>query len=221
NDELATLKGAAVVRGLVTDIGTPYMTIRLGFRKTNQSDPLKANIYEIHPQSDEPDCCCYTKLSAWLQWLEKHSRTLTDEDLVFPSIDKRGRPKIGEEISQSRVLTLLESFSKAAGLLDGKTNGKYTTHCFRRGGAQHRFMFTKNKWSLKALKWWGGWSERDGSSTIMRYLLEEVTRYETGFGDMLSPVRNDARHTNLMGEQGSQDDEVVTQQTLAMSLETH
>ncbi|KAF9147850.1 hypothetical protein BGX20_006529, partial [Mortierella sp. AD010] len=69
-------------------------------------------------------------------------------------------------------------------------------------------MFAKDKWSLKALKWWGGWSEREGSSMIMRYLLEEVTRYETGFGDMLSPIRNDARHTNFMSVQGPQDGEV-------------
>ena len=38
-----------------------------------------------------------------------------------------------------------------------------TTHTLRRGGAQHRFFFAKAKyrWSLKMIKYWSGWSEKD------------------------------------------------------------
>jgi hypothetical protein len=58
-------------------------------------------------------------------------------------------------------------------------------------------MFAKEKWSLKAMKWWGGWTEGEGTGTIMRYLLDEYNRYELGFSDMLSPVRQDSRHAVL------------------------
>ncbi|KAF9084375.1 hypothetical protein BGX27_003824, partial [Mortierella sp. AM989] len=115
---------------------------------------------------------------------------------------------------------LLDQYTSEAGILEGK-HGRYTTHCFRRGGAQHRFMFAKEKWSLKAIKWWGGWSEGEGVGTIMKYLLDEFVRYESGFGDMLSPARSDSRHSIFMGETTSSSGaEFVTQRSLAVSMET-
>jgi hypothetical protein len=81
-------------------------------------------------------------------------------------------------------------------------------------------MFAKEKWSLKAVKWWGGWSEGEGTGTIMRYLLDEYNRYELGFSDMLSPVRQDSRHAVFMGETDTPGMAPVTQQDLATSLET-
>ncbi|KAF9078955.1 hypothetical protein BGX27_007407, partial [Mortierella sp. AM989] len=53
----------------------------------------------------------------------------------------------------------------------------------------------------------------------MRYLLDEFMRYETGFGDMLSPMRNDTRHSLFMGGSSSAT-EAVTQQALAIAMET-
>ena len=107
-----------------------------------------------------------------------------------------------EVFSPSRIQTILDQTAKATGL-DKSRNGRYTTHCFRRGGAQHRFMFASEKWSLKAVKWWGGWSEGEGTGTIMRYLLDEYIRYESGFGDMFNPERSDSRHSVFMGEADS------------------
>lgn len=81
-------------------------------------------------------------------------------------------------------------------------------------------MFAKEKWSLKAVKWWGGWSEGEGTGTIMRYLLDEYNRYELGFSDMLSPIRQDSRHAVFMGETDTPGMTPVTQQGLVTSLET-
>ena len=37
----------------------------------------------------------------------------------------------------------------------------FTTHCFRRGGAQYRFMFAPvgQRWTLARIRWWGGWAQ--------------------------------------------------------------
>ncbi|KAF9971837.1 hypothetical protein BGZ75_001744, partial [Mortierella antarctica] len=199
NEELLNLKGKNLERNLVTESGSPYFSITLTWRKTNQADASRANVYEIHPRPNEPHICCYTKLQAWLAWLERNGRALHPEDYVFPALDMKGRIKIKEQLSPTRVQTLLDQFSGDADLLNGR-NGRFTTHCFRRGGAQYRFMFAKEKWSLKALKWWGGWSEGERVGTIMRYLLDEFNRYETGFSDMLSPLRQDSRHAVFMGD---------------------
>jgi hypothetical protein len=68
--------------------------------------------------------------------------------------------KFGEAMSRSGIETLLEQVISGSGVMQGR-NGKFTTHCFRRGGAQHRFMWADQKWSLKAVKWWGGWSSSE------------------------------------------------------------
>lgn len=256
NEELTRLQMKDIELGLTTDTGSPFFTITLTFRKTNQADVSKgkklfvllsfllcaaqprsradnahtftiftypffplANIYQIHPQPDYEAICCYTKLKAWLQWMERSGRRLHPEDYVFPALDAQGRIKFQEALSQTRVQGWLDRLTNQTGLL-ARRNGRFTTHCFRRGGAQFRFMFAKEKWSLKAVKWWGGWSEGEGTGTIMRYLLEEFTRYEYGFSDMLSPSRQDSRHAVFMGETDTPGATPITQYSLDVSLQS-
>ncbi|KAJ7934707.1 hypothetical protein B0H13DRAFT_1591441 [Mycena leptocephala] len=42
-----------------------------------------------------------------------------------------------------------------------RANGTFSTHCFRRGGAQYRFMFAPvgRRWTLRQVRWWDGWAE--------------------------------------------------------------
>ncbi|KAF9111792.1 hypothetical protein BGX27_004420 [Mortierella sp. AM989] len=177
------------------------------------------NDYQLYQQEKEAHACAYTKLNRWFDYLEGLlGRPIGDDDLIFPSLNNKGYPNIRETFSYTRLRKLLDSFTREAGLLDNTPNGKYTTHCFRRGGAQHRFMFAEEKWSLKAVKWWGGWSEHEGRNAIITYLLDEFSTYESGFGDMLSPNRNDWRHTMFMGE--TEDSEMVTQKTQVASTRT-
>ncbi|ORZ12510.1 hypothetical protein BCR41DRAFT_423150 [Lobosporangium transversale] len=217
NEELLRLQGKDIELNFKTDCGRPYIKITLTFRKTNQANAEKANVYEIHPQPNEPHACSYTKLLTWIRWMEKDSRALHPEDFVFPSMDTKGRIKLKESFSHPKIQSLLDEFTEDADLLTGR-NGRYTTHCFRRGGAQHRFMFAKEKWSFKAVKWWGGWSEGEGVGTVMRYLLDEFIRYEAGYGDMLSPVKNVSRHAMFMGDPNAT--EMVTRQGLDTALDT-
>lgn len=65
----------------------------------------------------------------------------------------------------------------------------------------------------------GGWSEGDGTGTIMRYLFDEYTRYEMSFSDMLAPSRRDSRHTVFMGETDTPGSAPVSLQALSKSLE--
>lgn len=53
---------------------------------------------------------------------------------------------------------------------------RFTSDCFRHGGAQHRFMFAteERKWSLKQVKWWAGWAQNEQAETVARYLHDDV-----------------------------------------------
>ncbi|KAK3827176.1 MAG: hypothetical protein JOS17DRAFT_791951 [Linnemannia elongata] len=179
NEELTRLQMKDIERGMTTEAGSPYFT--------------------IHPQTEDPSICCYSKLTEWLDWMEAQGHQLQPDDFVFPALDAKGRIKYHEALSQPRIQGWLDQLTNQPGLL-ARRNGRFTTHCFRRGGAQFRFMFAKEKWSLKAVKWWSGWSEGEGTGTIMRYLLDEYSRYEVGFSDMLAPSRQDSRHAVFMGE---------------------
>ncbi|KAF8513335.1 hypothetical protein BU17DRAFT_53367, partial [Hysterangium stoloniferum] len=41
------------------------------------------------------------------------------------------------------------------------SKARLTTHCLRRGGVQHWFMFAPigKLWTLPTIQWWRGWAE--------------------------------------------------------------
>ncbi|KAJ7629321.1 hypothetical protein B0H17DRAFT_1150635 [Mycena rosella] len=126
-------------------------------------------------------------------------RPIGGNDFVFPAIASTGQLKFGESTSRSAFETLLEEVVEKSDVMKGR-NGKFTTHCFRRGGAQYRFLWADRKWSLKAVKWWGGWSSNENVGTLMRYLLDELMAYEEGFSDIMMDDRVIDRHETFMGE---------------------
>lgn len=100
-------------------------------------------------------------MSEWLNHLQSLlGRPLDGGDFIFPGIASTGKLKFGEPTSRSGFESLMDDIVDGSGVLKGR-NGKFTTHCFRRGGAQYRFMWAPRLWSLKAVKWWGGWSSKD------------------------------------------------------------
>ena len=122
---------------------------------------IAAQHYKIPSDPAHPEIDCYTHLNRWIEHLSSvFGRPLMDGDYVFPAIASTNLLKFGEPTSRSGFETLLELVVERSGVMKGR-NGKFTTHCFRRGGAQYRFMWAERKWSLKAVKWWGGWSSSE------------------------------------------------------------
>ncbi|KII85744.1 hypothetical protein PLICRDRAFT_178074 [Plicaturopsis crispa FD-325 SS-3] len=200
NDELINLQHKDVRRNQVSLTGCEYTDIRLGFRKTNK-DPNKSQHYWIPPDREHPEIDCNLHLGQWLDHLQLLlQRPLADHDYIFPAVASTGQLKFGEATSRSGFENLMDDIIQRSGVMNGR-NGKFTTHCFRRGGAQYRFMWAARKWSLKAVKWWGGWSSNERIDTIMRYLLDELMAYEEGFGDILMADRASDRHETFMGVQ--------------------
>lgn len=69
--------------------------------------------------------------------------------------------------------------------------GTYTTHAFRRGGAQHRFFVARKKWPLSWIRIWGGWSKTERMNTLINYILDDLAQKEDYAGDFCSPFRRD------------------------------
>jgi hypothetical protein len=98
----------------------------------------------------------YNFLLTWIPFYELCiGRKLQPDDYIFPYIASNGVIHPDREMTLQMCQNLITEFTEGAGL--EKT---YTTHSFRRGGAQYRFMFAPlgKRWSLSIVRWWGGWA---------------------------------------------------------------
>jgi hypothetical protein len=189
-DEALNMKMKDIQVGLETKEGQQsFAAVQVSFRKTNQDNPNLINRYELHPQSDEPAANAFEALQEYIELLYPDKEWRPD-DLLFPKL-KKNEAKWGTAYTGAAINKMLLSICTAAGLLTPETKGTFTTHCFRRGGAQHRFMYCSLPWPLDAIKWWGGWAQGEQLGAIVRYLLEEYNNLEYCYGDMLSPERRD------------------------------
>jgi hypothetical protein len=82
-------------------------------------------------------------------------------DYIFPHLSSNGTVQ-NKPISHDTVQKNVREFAAATGL-----ERNFTTHSFRRGGAQYRFMKAPigECWSLAKIRWWGGWAEGEHVST--------------------------------------------------------
>lgn len=136
------------------------------------TDIFLGQTYHIPPDTSHPEIDAFTCFSEWIAHLEVIlGRCLDTEDYIFPGVASTGQLKLGEPTTRNGIERLLEMVTAGSGVMEGR-NGKFTTHCFRRGGAQYRFMWAEQKWSLKAVKWWGGWSSNENvSGRLMSYSI--------------------------------------------------
>ena len=143
-----------------------------------------------------------THLLQWKAFLESVlGRQLTPEDYLLPHIGVNGVIHTTRQMSYDSLQTMLSTFCKKSG-----TKKRYTTHSFRRGGAQYRFMYAPvgQRWSLNRIRWWGGWAVGEHvrlwldlmrlanfsiqCDTLIKYLVDSLQSFESGHGDALHPI---------------------------------
>ncbi|KAF8442080.1 hypothetical protein L210DRAFT_3644249 [Boletus edulis BED1] len=153
---------------------------------------LRGNHYMIFPQPALPGSDCFLWLLVWMRWLEAfhYERAMEPDDCVFPAMGANGIVQPREQLSHDAVQKWINEATTGAGIM-----GSFSTHCFRRGGAQYRFMFAPvgERWPLSKIRWWGGWAEQERRDTLIRYLLDELHNYESDYSDALAPTQ---RNTN-------------------------
>ncbi|KAJ3924813.1 MAG: hypothetical protein NXY57DRAFT_1044624, partial [Lentinula lateritia] len=116
--------------------------------------------YNLYPQKIRA-ICAQTHLSIWMEFCEEYilRRQYEPNDYTFPTINANGVTfQSKQPITPEAVQKRIDNFTVAAGV-----PGAFTTHCFRRGGAQYRFMFAPigECWTLACIQWWGGWAPNE------------------------------------------------------------
>ena len=76
---------------------------------------------------------------------------------------------------------------------------EYSTHCFRRGGAQFCFFERKHPWRLEVIKKWGNWAPGEKIGTLINYILNEYAEIEDDWLEMGNPWRRDRKVSPLRG----------------------
>ncbi|KAF8524117.1 hypothetical protein BU17DRAFT_63476 [Hysterangium stoloniferum] len=197
NFETVKLKWKHLTFGCVTEdeFRIPHWKLSLVERKNWQSKlnnevDLQGQIYEIYPQPELPSVDMDQHMRNWLSFLESHvyGRILQSEDFLFPSVGSNGIVQPGSAMSHDVVQKWIKEFCTGAGI--DVTLTHLSTHCFRRGGSQYRFMLAPvgKRWTLATIRWWGGWAEG-----------EHLHYYEEGHGDALQPIQSEV-NMSFLGE---------------------
>jgi hypothetical protein len=134
------------------------------------ADFLPGHEYEVYAQPQTPEVCMFTHLRTWVKYLEEVllRRPLQPDEFIFPRVSANGVVYPSDELSYDAVMKMLTWICTEAGL-----TARYTSHCFRRGGARYRFMFAPlgERWSLATIRWWGAWAEGESVSTLPRFFV--------------------------------------------------
>ncbi|KAL4071492.1 hypothetical protein V8B97DRAFT_1960295 [Scleroderma yunnanense] len=166
-----------------------------GMRETD----LRSNCYKIYPRPDMGTACdAFRWLMFWIKWVEFFhlGHPMAEGDFLFPAVGTNGVLQPGKPLSHDTVQKWIGEATAGAGI-----QGTFSTHCFRCGGAQYRFMFAPvgERWTLACLRWWGGWADGEHRDTLMWYLLDELHCYESDHSDALGPISREA-DVSLAGE---------------------
>jgi len=97
----------------------------------------------------------YTHLRRWQSFLEARlGHPLLANDHLFPHISTNSLIHPNRQMSHTKSQDIISEFTSGAGLMK-----HFSTHCFRRGGSQYRFMHAPlgQRWSLNMIRWWGAW----------------------------------------------------------------
>ncbi|KAF5318395.1 hypothetical protein D9611_013895 [Ephemerocybe angulata] len=177
----------------------PFFRVNLRERKNWQKKmkngelQMNGHTYNVYPEpssSTSPSADLYKHLLNWLDFCETHllGRPWHPSDHVFPHFGKHIHPETN--VSADAISKLITEMAMAANVTGAEL---FTTHCFRRGGAQYRFMFARvgQRWTLARIRWWGGWALGEKRDTLIRYLLDELYTYEEDHSDALNPAGQD------------------------------
>ena len=201
-EEVVRLRIADVEEASVTDEDQTYrfLVINLNHRKTDQ-DGEGTYRYEFHDESDDR----FFPLTWLRDWLRHYRQVmagagveaLEDSWFLFPSLRNGSLAPTAALNAHDTVSKELNSAALSLGIIQHASVAKYSLHCFRRGGAQHRFFHPKKPWPLAVVRRWGGWSKSEGTKTLINYLLNEYESREEYIGDMTSPYRRDLNRSIL------------------------
>ncbi|KAG8916013.1 hypothetical protein FRC00_007184 [Tulasnella sp. 408] len=103
-----------------------------------------------------------------------------------------GNIKVTKKLGVEMVMAILQEVCLELGATQHGLPFPFTSHCFRRGGAQYRFFEgpPERRWSSELVQVWGGWVGDEKPDTMLKYLINVRHQSEKDYSDALSPLRS-------------------------------
>lgn len=181
-------------------------------------DPTAHRDYHLHllPRVQRA-CEALTHIGAWIEHTTGTLQHKWDRnELLFPMLKGitglKGEGDVADfsdvsvkwqdDMSPATLGAVLRVLGNRSGMLDAVYGNhfKLSAHCFRRGGAQHRFMFAapESRMNLKETKWWAGWAVGESAEVVVKYLVgDALDREDIEMSDMLAPDKRQQRRGHV------------------------
>ncbi|KAH6911753.1 hypothetical protein BKA70DRAFT_1423507 [Coprinopsis sp. MPI-PUGE-AT-0042] len=211
NNEMLDLRVGDVRLDCVSPDGKPFTFVvlseRKGWQKKASGDSDCSQGFELYDRPDEPSINAHRHIGPFMAFIElRIGRKLKPDEYVFPYIAPNGVVHPDRPCSYTFISDLLTKFTQGASI-----NHSYTTHCFRRGGAQYRFQYApeEKRWDLSTVQWWGDWAVgEDGVDTLIKYLVNSLHHQENSHQGAMHPdrVRKSGRAERVEGCTATRED---------------
>ncbi|TEB19214.1 hypothetical protein FA13DRAFT_1802534 [Coprinellus micaceus] len=183
--------------------GTPfeYMVVNVCKRKnwTVKDETELTGMSTSIQEADQPAIDAYSLIKDWISvYTEILGRPCTKAMFSFQRSMRLPELTPTEALNEDKVRKLVRKHAGDARLAhaDG-----YKSHCFRRGGAQYRFMYAALKESGPCHGYdGGGWANSEQGDTLVKYLLDELFTYEEEYRNALQPNDDGSTTTSRFGE---------------------
>ncbi|KAG6819180.1 hypothetical protein H0H93_014578 [Arthromyces matolae] len=188
NSELTAIKRRDIKQGCPSNKPgvPPHSKVRLhhrkGWQRKSGASGIEGIEYELHSGCDIPELDAGRFLKELIDYTELLSgEPMKPDHLLFPYMSRNGAIDVERQLHQDQFQNIINWAAGEAGLTT-----RYTTHCFRRGGAQYRFIYAPVRWDLDAVRWWGGWAEGESNiETLSKYLLNCEEKNTKNFADQI------------------------------------
>ena len=157
-DELVQLTSSAVGMNEKNEDSVLFHSIHLRERRYIRNE--EGRIYALYEQPEEACACSFSHFRRWATvYKEMLGRKLLPSDPIFPCANEDIRKmEFGEKMIQQTFMATINDIVKVWGIIStnsfGLEMGKFTAHCIRRGGAQHRYVTGKSRYPSDVVKWW-------------------------------------------------------------------
>ena len=139
-DELVSLKwGDIDMDQTVPGTNSHYHRLRLLFRKTNQFDTDQMFNFDLYSVANESAADPYKAMKEYRDLLQQQSISMQEDTSLFKKVSagSTGGFYQLESLSSDDIKTFLQKCLRGIGH-SAQQSAQWTTHCLRRGGAQHR-----------------------------------------------------------------------------------
>ena len=135
-------------------------------------------MFQLYSNHNEKAIDAKQKLSIYLRILKNSNPDFRGTDFNFTKLIGN-RTDFSQRLTQQFFSNHLKFMNMKVNLLGSRTVASFTTHYFRRSGAQYRFIYASPRWSLEAIKWWGAWAKGESVGQVYNIYRRNTPKSST------------------------------------------